>query len=476
MLFFNKGRPETRAALLFCLTLACFAQNQSLAAKSQAAKQLMAEGRFADAVPLYRELCRSMPGNAGIHLNLGLALHMSGNEREAIPEFETILKSDPNNFPALLSLGAARLALNDPAHAIPPLEKIVVIQPDNVDARGMLAGALFEQGRAKDAALHYKKLTALTPEDPKAWYGLGRSYEALARKSFEELNKTGQGSAEWLELVAETRLQRRQYRAAFYFYKEALNKNPKLRSAHEGLAEVYRRTNHPDWAAAEQAKARVMPEPSAMRPAYISANLYNRLAMEAFEKLGSLPPSVEMYTLQAESFNNHGQYVEAAEAWRSALKLAPGNPRLERELVTTLYLGRDYEHALPLLEGAQKQSPQSAELNYFVGDSYLHLEQVEKALPYLETAVRLDPKLLPARASLGLTYARAGKPAEAIPNLLAALETDEDGSLHYQLARAYQATGDAERAKEFLKKYQEIQQQAAEEKKDLEAKVQITAP
>ena len=83
-------------------------------------------------------------------------------------------------------------------------------------------------------------------------------------------------------------------------------------------------------------------------------------------------------------------------------------------------------------------------------------EQVDKALPYLEAAVRLDPKLLPARASLGLTYARAGKPAEAIPNLLAALETDEDGSLHYQLARAYQATGDAETAKKFLAKYRKF--------------------
>ena len=168
--------------------------------------------------------------------------------------------------------------------------------------------------------------------------------------------------------------------------------------------------------------------------------------------------------------------LEAAGAWRSALQLAPGNARLERELLTTLYLGRDYEHALPMLEHAQKQEPKSAELNFFTGDSYLHLEQVEKALPYLETAVRVDPKLLPARASLGLAYARMGKPAEAIPNLLAALEIDDDGSLHYQLSRAYQATGEAEKAKEFLKKYQDIQQRAAEQKKDLEEKVQITAP
>ncbi len=478
MLFLLKGRPVTRAALLFFAALVCSAQPDALAQKARQAKELMGEGRFAEAVPIYRELCRAIPGNLGLHLNLGLALHMSGQEREAIPEFESVLKADANNFPALLSLGAARLAVNDPAHAIAPLEKVLAIQPDNVDARGMLAGALYSQGRAKEAAIHYRKLTAQTPQDPKAWHGLGRCYEALATQAFEQLDKAAQGSAEWLELVAETRVQRRQYRAAFYFYKEALARNPKLRSAYIGLAEVYRRTNHPDWAAAELAKERALPAPEAAASpsAYRRTKSYNELAFQAFEKLGKLPPSVEMYALQAESCNNHGQYVEAAGAWRSALKLAPGNPRLERELVTTLYLGRDYEHALPMLEQAQKQEPKSAELNFFFGDSYLHLEQVEKALPYLETAVRVDPKLLPARASLGLTYARMGKPAEAIPNLLAALEIDDDGSLHYQLSRAYQATGDAEKAKEFLKNYQDIQQRAAEQKKDLEEKVQITAP
>ena len=495
MLFLLKGRPVTRAALLFCCALACYAQPEALARKSRQAKDLMAEGRFAEAIPIYRELCRAIPGNPGLHLNLGLALHMSGQEREAIPEFETVLKADPNSFPALVSLGAARLAINDPAHAIAPLEKALTIQPDNADARGMLAGALYSQGRAKDAAVQYRKLTTGTPEDPKAWYGLGRCYEALASKAFEELDRAGQGTAEWLELVAETRLQKRQYRAAFYFYKEALARNPKLRSAYGGLAEVYRRTAHPDWAAAEQAKEQAVTAPDCVKEkagcayragklletaaspsAYWRTKAYNDLAFQAFEKLGKLTPSVEMYALQAESFNNHGQYVEAAGAWRSALKLEPGNPRLERELLTALYLGHDYERALPLLEEARKQDPQSAELNFFTGDSHLHLEQLEQALPYLETAARLDPKLLPARASLGLTYARTGRPADAIPNLAAALEIDDDGSLHYQLARAYQATGEAEKAKVFLKKYQDIQQQTAAQKKDLEEKAQITAP
>jgi len=67
---------------------------------------------------------------------------------------------------------------------------------------------------------------------------------------------------------------------------------------------------------------------------------------------------------------------------------------------------------------------------------------------------------LRARASLGLAYARTSQAERAIPHLKAALELDADGSLHYQLARAYQATGQAELAKPILQKYQELQQRA----------------
>ena len=39
----------------------------------------------------------------------------------------------------------------------------------------------------------------------------------------------------------------------------------------------------------------------------------------------------------------------------------------------------------------------------------------------------------------------------------AALKVDEDGSVHYQLARAYQATGRTAMAKQMLEKYAAIE-------------------
>jgi lipopolysaccharide biosynthesis regulator YciM len=111
-----------------------------------------------------------------------------------------------------------------------------------------------------------------------------------------------------------------------------------------------------------------------------------------------------------------------------------------------------------------------------MGDSLLQLAEPEKAVGPLERAVRSDPKHLPARAALGMAYARVGRSADAVPHLEAAIELDDDGSLHYQLARAYQAAGVTDKAKTMTQKYQEIQRRAEEEKQKLEREAVITPP
>jgi tetratricopeptide (TPR) repeat protein len=141
-----------------------------------------------------------------------------------------------------------------------------------------------------------------------------------------------------------------------------------------------------------------------------------------------------------------------------------------------LYQAGDYEKSMPMLRKLLQQDAASADLNFFLGDSLLRSEQPEKALAWLEAAVSSDPKLLPARASLGLAYMRLGKNPQAIPHLVSALAIDDDGSLHYQLGLAYQRTGDAEKSKQVMDKYREIQRRSEAEKRNLEEKATITAP
>src|SRR5882762_5338255 len=113
-----------------------------LASESHQGKELMAAGRFEDAIPIYRNLVRALPNNPGPLLNLGLALHMAGHEREAVSQFLAVLKLDPGQTPARLYLGTAYLALKEPRNAVDPLQAVVRTEPRNQEARLALGEAL----------------------------------------------------------------------------------------------------------------------------------------------------------------------------------------------------------------------------------------------------------------------------------------------------------------------------------------------
>ena len=451
-----------KTARLFLLFLALipaqaahWPQEDRLALKSQRAKELMAEGRFAQAIPLYRELDRAIPNNPGLKLNLGMALDMSGRQREAIPELEAAVKLKPDLAPAWLFLGSARLNLGETTLAVKALQVVLNLQPDNREASQMLAGALFSLGRVEEAAQQYHKLTEADPESPPAWYGLGRSYEALSGRAFDKLQEVAPQSSYLLALLAETRLRDKQFSSAFYLFRRALAEKPTLRGLHRALAEIYRQTEHPDWAAVEEEKESQLPSPDCAKQTlecdyiagryselvaaakggstsesyYWRSRAYNELALRAFAQLGELAPSMELHQLKANILNSQKKYSEAAGEWREALKLSPGDAELQKQLAISLKLGQDYSAALELLKSLLRQQPASGELNYLTGDTLLDLQRAEEAIPLLKRAAIHDPKSLAVHKSLARADLATGKVMDAIPHLKAALPSDDDGSL-----------------------------------------------
>ena len=426
----------------------------------------MAAGSYEQAIPIYQALVKALPGNQGLIMDLGVAEHLAGREREAIPHLEAALKT----------------------------------QPANRQLRDMLAAALMDRGRFDEAAAQLRELTAAAPDDAHAWYGLGMSYQGLSETAFDKLQKIDAASPYVSALVADTRVQRRQYRSAFFFYSEALKKLPELHGIHAAMAEVYRKTGHPDWAAAEDAKEAALRAPdckahpaecdfvaghdvqltkgafSAAEALYWEAKAANELALQAFFRLGQLPESVELHQLKAQIARGQGQQIEAVKEWRAALALKPDNLALERELAISLFEAADYKAALDAAAGLLKQHAGSAEIEFLMGDSLLRLEQPDEAVPHLRAALAADPALVAADASLGLALARLGKNAEAIPHLVKSLELDQDGSLHFQLAGAYRASGDAEKARAAMAQYQELVQREKQTREEIARETEIAPP
>ncbi|HEY3443457.1 MAG TPA: tetratricopeptide repeat protein [Paludibaculum sp.] len=473
-----------------------YAQADAAAAESQRARQMMAAGRYADAVPVYEKLVQAMPANPGLRLNLAMALHLSGEDQKAIPQFEAVLKQQPNALPALMLLGASYLRTGNPAKAVPPLEKAMTIAPDDLQGRAMLADGLLMLDRYQAAIPHLRKLAAADPANPRPLYGLGRSYEAVAQQAFDALEKLGPDSPWWLMLAAETRVKLGRNTAAFALYRAVLDKQPAFRGAHAGLAEVYRKTDHADWAAAEDAAERKLPPAPCAVPSaechflkgryeqalslalarrtpeslFWQSRAANELARSSFAQLAKLPPSVESQQVLAELYRNMGRHADAIQAWKTALELAPGDPRLEQELLTSVYMARDYPAAEKMARALLAKAAGAPELYFILGDSLLNQQQPEQAVEPLRKSVSLRPDYPAAQAVLGRALMQLGQSKEAIPHLVAALPADTDGSLHFQLSRAYQDTGQNEKAAAARKVYQTMQKSSAE------GEMEITGP
>lgn len=474
---------------------------EQLRAVSDSARKAMAAGDFAEAVVLYRQLSQALPDLPGPRMNLGIAHYMAGDYRAAIEELEKIAAKDSDLAPALLFLGAGHLQAGNPQSAIKPLKNYLKIQPDDPRARRMMADALLFSEDYYEASKVFRRLAAEEPASPKLWQGLGRCYEALAQDAFQRLEAKAPKSAYSLALLADSRAAQRQYASAFFFYRKALEKKP-IRGLHVAVAQIYRQTGHPDWAKAEQRKelergvpdchsemlvcdflegkflevaeaARLGDGPDDL---YWQSKAYDQLALAAFSRLAQLPPSFELHEVIAQSHQNSGRYREAAAEWRKALDLAPENPLAQRELAVSLFLSRDYDDAEPLVQSLLEKEPDSAQLNYLAGAIQLERQQAQRAAPLLEKALKIDPDLDSAHSALGRAYLSLGEAAKAIPHLKRALKTDDDGSIHYQLSRAYQSEGDRQAARRLLQQYQQLREANARETAQLSEEVKITPP
>ena len=464
--------------------------------KSRQAAALIQTGNPEAAIPIFKVLAREFPSETSFKINLAIAEFKTNRYRETIDDCTSLLRTQPGLFPAWLFLGASHLKLGDHANAEEALRKALSIQPADVNARLMFAQTLLAEEKYAEAADSYKKAAEAMPDNAAVWFGLANAYEGLTAAALGRLQRTAPDSAESAALSGDFALDNGQLAPAFQHYRRALELNSEFPGMHAAIAGIYRLSGHPQWAEAEQrletvtspdcAKQQLactyaagrFQELAAAQPgtpdaAYWQVKALHELSRSAYAHLRALPPSRENSEAEAVANERSGRYREAAAAWKQALQAAPGDAGIERRLALALCRSNDCHSALPLIDGLLKQQPSAAELNYLYGLALSETSDFAGAQPYLETAVQLDSAFLPARAALGVAYLETGKADRAIPHLEAAAKEDDDGRRHYQLARAYQASGNREAATRVLQEYRRIQ-----ERHELEAanEPRITPP
>ncbi len=493
--------------LALCLALATSrvaaaqtaAQSNALAERSRQGSQAMNAGRFDEAAAIYRELAAALPAEAGLHMNLGMALAMGGHEADAVAPLERAVRLQPTLMPAQLFLGSTYLALGQPQNAIAPLERVVTARPADPQSRALLGQAQLAADRPAAAAATLRTLTTLTPKEPRAWSDLAAAYNSITQATLATF-ESRDAEAPWrMLLVADALRDDGRLGPAFSVYRRVLGDLPATRAVHDGIATIYEQTGHADWAAIQRARAAKVGLDCTVQTAECAfakerytqviadtarrpdpASRYWRiragaaLTRAAFARLDALPDSRERRVMRAELARGRGQHVDSIAELKAALTFSPDDASLVAELALSCHLARDYEQAITIERTLLARAPDDAATLALYGQSLLELQRIDEAIPALERAITRAPDDAGARAALGRAYVQKGEMAKAIPLIEPALGSDDEGTLHFQLARAYQATGQAEKAKSLLEKYQELQQ--AKRDRDGASESTIVAP
>ncbi|MBV9612549.1 MAG: tetratricopeptide repeat protein [Acidobacteriaceae bacterium] len=257
---------------------------------------------------------------------------------------------------------------------------------------------------------------------------------------------------------------------------------PNIKGLHAACAEIYRETDHADWAAVEEAREAQIPKPDcASHPMacafeaqdwmrtiagvgqgrtaeslYWATLVTAKLAEQSFERLTQLPSSSEVHEILAESYQRAGHRMDAIEEWRKALAMQPNDQRVQGRLAESLVRARMYGEAGKLLALLVAAQPGNPEWQYFFGKVLFEQGLLNEALPHLAISVRSLPSYLPAQEALGRVYLALGQPGEAVPCLERALPLNDDGSISFALSVAYRRLNRPAQSQAALLRYRKL--------------------
>jgi len=167
--------------------------------------------------------------------------------------------------------------------------------------------------------------------------------------------------------------------ALFICTRHAVEKMPTMRSLHAAVAEIYRKTGHPDWRMSKKRRSANFPNRIVVllnirvrvtrrrqysgpcrSPAqrantpesyYWRSRAYNELASPSLHSpLAGCRFPGNSNELKAHIYSGQKRYAEAADEWRAARKFSPGDPQIQKQLAISLKFSQDYGRALPLFQ------------------------------------------------------------------------------------------------------------------------------
>ncbi|HMD38984.1 MAG TPA: tetratricopeptide repeat protein [Candidatus Acidoferrum sp.] len=313
-------------------------QSQPPGSEFDAARQLLLQGKYEEAIAALHQLGETHPAMKGLAHEMGLAYYKQGDFVTAISFLKRASDEDPEDSEATQLLGLSYYLSGRPAAAIPALEKVQTWYPSaNVDASYILGTCYIQTKDYPNARKAFAKMFDVPAESAASYLFTARM---LLRQDFGPI-------------------------AEEYAHK-AVELDPKLPLAHQLLGELYLYHSQIDEAIAEFRKELEL-NPGYAAAYYKLADSYSRV--QKFDEAERLlqrsiwldATSTGPYILLGKVLERKGETALAVRALQRALAMDPNNP-IPHHLLGQAYrdLGKNEDAERELKTAGQLEQSQNA--------------------------------------------------------------------------------------------------------------------
>lgn len=422
-------------------------------------EQLLAESyssstQWSFAVIRFQNALALSPNRPGLHVRLGEVFLHAGRLDQAAQEFEQELRVDPNNLRAIVRRGEVKLIQGDTDAALeewmralnmdrPRTERVLGIHetgfgetaveelPDSFRER---IQSTAPQIRARQDAAANLALAFLAAQNGSSLPGdtepaqstkaAPLAHACVERDVLKALNTGRYSSVQACLLRLLTPNSSRDLRTQIA---QALFELGEYESALRALSGLSNQQSAPAF--------------------YWRARCFEKLATQAYLRLYQADPdSYRVHELTGDLEAAKENDGKAIEEYRIAVAMKPSVPNLHYSLGHLLWKELKTDEARIEFNAELGLNPRHAGALHDLGSTYLADHQPEIALAYLKRAFEVDPGDPDIHRDLGTAYAELHEYAKAEAEFKAAIPGDHDGSVHYKLARIYQAEGQKENA------------------------------
>jgi tetratricopeptide (TPR) repeat protein len=194
---------------------------------------------------------------------------------------------------------------------------------------------------------------------------------------------------------------------AMDFYRQAIQRKPKLKEAHFRLGQIYVERKMFDEAIVEFKTARDLKYPEAVTElavTYHKAGKLDEAENLIKELLLKKPNDVDLKYRLGKVYLDKGQLNEAGEIFRQVLQMDPNNASAHNGLANLYFRKRMYNEAMTEFQLAIKLNPDFTDVNLDLGNAYFQSGKYTDASRYFKRYTELSPKDAAGHYMLAKSY------------------------------------------------------------------------